>query len=218
MWKLLAVLIVCATVLFLIVPVAITLPMAVSDQTVLGLPAGHFTCRWFEELATYRWREAIGSSLLLGLLSAAFAVVIGALAAFRVTTWPASITAKTLSVLIVAVLIVPPIWLATGYFRLFGEGGLAVLVLPHTLLALPLAFSCIWYGMSETPSRVTRRDNLISLTVYIRFGVVSSAAANVCVFSRSRSRRFACDGLTGWRGGKGERACCFAVPHAAIAR
>ncbi len=164
MWKLLAVLIVCATVLFLIVPVAITLPMAVSDQTVLGLPAGHFTCRWFEELATYRWREAIGSSLLLGLLSAAFAVVIGALAAFRVTTWPASITAKTLSVLIVAVLIVPPIWLATGYFRLFGEGGLAVLVLPHTLLALPLAFSCIWYGMSRLHPALLDAATLLGAT------------------------------------------------------
>ena len=33
-----------------------------------------------------------------------------------------------------------------------------------------------------------------SLTVYIRFGVVSSMAASVCVFSSSRSGRLACDG------------------------
>ena len=65
MWKLLAVLIVCATVLFLIVPVAITLPMAVSDQTVLGLPAGHFTCRWFRNWPP-TGGEAIGSSACWG--------------------------------------------------------------------------------------------------------------------------------------------------------
>ena len=33
-----------------------------------------------------------------------------------------------------------------------------------------------------------------TLTVYIRFGVVSSMAASVCVFSSSRSGRLACDG------------------------
>jgi hypothetical protein len=37
--------------------------------------------------------------------------------------------------------------------------------------------------------------HLRSLTVYLRFGVVSSVAASVCVFSRNRSRRFACGGL-----------------------
>jgi len=171
MWKLLTVLIVGAIVLFLIAPIVIALPMAVSDQTALGFPAEQFTCKWFEELATHRWREAMASSLLLGLVSAALAVVVGALAAFRVAVWPASRAAKTLSILIIAVLIVPPIWLATGYFRLFGEGGLTVLILPHTLLALPLAFSCIWYGMSRLHPALLDAASLLGasqLSTFIR--------------------------------------------------
>jgi ABC-type spermidine/putrescine transport system permease subunit II len=140
---------VVVVLVFLLAPVVVVLPLAVTDQTFLGLPSGRPTGRWFANLNRAEWRQALGTSLVLATVSAGLAVGLAALAAFKVAVWPAARSSRWLRGLVVGVLIVPPVWIAAGYFRIVGEGGAALLILPHTLLALPTAFACLWYGMSR---------------------------------------------------------------------
>ncbi|NGM46044.1 ABC transporter permease [Rhodobacter sp. SGA-6-6] len=133
--------------LFLVVPLALVMPLAFNGSSFLTYPMEGFSLKWFEEVFTEgNWVRAFGNSLKVALGTTAVALVIGGLAATGLM-----LTGRWLQIvltgLFVSPMIVPSIVIGVAFAYSFGRMGLsgsyAGLVLSHSILAAPLVFLSI---------------------------------------------------------------------------
>jgi putative spermidine/putrescine transport system permease protein len=131
----------CAIIVFLIVPMVVIVPMALSNSTILSWPPKEFSTRWFEKMVTDpQWSRGFTNSAQVAVLTAVLATILGTLAALGIVRgrFPGRGIANAL---FVSPLIVPLIIVAIGFFTLYVRfrlvGTLPGLVLAHTALALP---------------------------------------------------------------------------------
>ena len=130
-----------AVLLFLVLPITIVLPVSLTDRRYLSLPEHGLSLRHYRALlSSEAWQSSIGQSLVVAILSAALAVVLGAACAigcWRVGTR----TARAVAALMVVPLIVPSIVYALGLYRSYAWLGLldtlVGVVVAHTVTALP---------------------------------------------------------------------------------
>src|SRR6478735_3139127 len=72
-------------VAYLVVPLLIVVPLSFSDTTYLVFPPKGFSWRWYVEIfSNPAWLRAFEKSLILGVLTAAFATSLGTLAAMAI--------------------------------------------------------------------------------------------------------------------------------------
>lgn len=126
---------------FLSLPVLIVVPMSFSDSTSLRFPPEGFSLRWYVQVfSDPRWVQAMQTSLVLALLSSAFALVLGGLAAYGLTRgrFRGRITVQSN---FISPMVIPTVVTAVAlYFALAHIGMLgsfAGLLLGHTLLGVP---------------------------------------------------------------------------------
>ena len=129
------------TVFYLLAPTLVIVPMSFTNAQILSFPPEGFSLQWYEHMLTDRqWSTGIVNSLIVGLLTAALATVLGTLAALGISRgrFPGR---SLVNGLVLSPLIVPVVVIAIGMFGLFVQwkisGSVLGLVLAHTALALP---------------------------------------------------------------------------------
>jgi putative spermidine/putrescine transport system permease protein len=140
------------TVLYLIAPTLVIVPMSFTEARILSFPPEGFSLEWYEQMLTDRqWSSAIANSLQVAVLTTILATVLGTLAAlaFARGRFPGR---SAVNGLVLAPIIVPVVIIAIGMFSLYARwrlgGSLFGLVLAHTALALPFVVVSVSASLS----------------------------------------------------------------------
>jgi ABC-type spermidine/putrescine transport system permease subunit II len=128
----------------LLVPIAAFVPMAFTRSTFLSFPPQGFSLQWFDQfMASPLWLGAMIRSFGIGLATAAFTVVIAALAALGLAR-SRSRLAGAVFVLFLTPMVVPSIVIAIALFYLFAQISLVAtdlgIIIGHTVIATPVVF------------------------------------------------------------------------------
>jgi putative spermidine/putrescine transport system permease protein len=130
-----------ATVVFLIAPMIVIIPMSLTSAEILSWPPVGVSTRWYEKMiGDPQWSRGFVNSATVAILTAILATILGTLAALGLIRgrFPGRSAANAL---ILSPLVVPVIIIAIGFFSFYARvrlaGSLLGLVLAHTALALP---------------------------------------------------------------------------------
>jgi mannopine transport system permease protein len=142
-----------AVLAFVLVPIAIILPMAFSETNYLTFPPEGFTLKWFDEyFASRRWMDATWLSVQVAALTAVLASVIGTMATYALVRGGRGF-GTLFQALLVGPIVVPHIAIAVSlylFFDLFGlRGTLVGYVLAHTVLAMPFVVFTVAAALSR---------------------------------------------------------------------
>lgn len=136
-----------AYLLFLYAPILLLPLFAFNDATVIAFPLSGFTPRWFMELAEIdALRGAVKSSLLVALISAVFATILGTCGALAATRYrfPAK---RPIMGFIMLPLVLPEIIIAVSLLvvvlRAGLDTGLWAVIAGHTLICTPFAIAIL---------------------------------------------------------------------------
>lgn len=127
--------------LFLVLPLFIVLPVSLTPERYLSLPADELSLRHYETLLSDpMWRKGFLDSTIVGLVSAAFAIILGT--ATAIGCWKLSSRyGEAIRVAMLTPMIVPPIVHAIGMYRTWVDFGLIDsypgLILAHTMKGIP---------------------------------------------------------------------------------
>ncbi|MCJ7712399.1 MAG: ABC transporter permease [Chloroflexi bacterium] len=139
--RLLLILFGALTIVFLIGPSLVIVPMGFSSASILSFPPPGFSLQWYEKMLTSpAWTSGFVNSFMVAVLTAILATVLGTLAALALSRgrFPGKSIAN---VLILSPLVVPVIVIAFGMFSLFVRwkitGSVVGLTVAHTALAVP---------------------------------------------------------------------------------
>ena len=130
-----------ATVIFLVGPMLVVIPMSFTGAKILSWPPEGFSLQWYAKmLDDPQWSRGFTNSLQVAVLTALLSTVLGTLAALGLVRgrFPGKSIANAL---ILSPLIVPVFIIAIGFFAFYSivrlTGSLPGLVLTHTALAVP---------------------------------------------------------------------------------
>jgi putative spermidine/putrescine transport system permease protein/spermidine/putrescine transport system permease protein len=136
-------------VLYIAIPIVITLTMSFNDASMIRFPILHWSLKWYRDfLGSPQWVDALGNSLMIAIGTMAISTVAGVLAAwvFERYKFPGR---SLLYLAIMMPLFMPGVVLGLGVAIAFGGlniGGFAVygsrglVMLAHSLWAMPLVF------------------------------------------------------------------------------
>lgn len=129
---------------FLIVPLALVMPLAFNESSFLTYPMEGFSLKWFAEVfGQEQWTRSFVNSARVAVGTTVVGLLIGGLAATGVM-----LTGRWLQIVLTALfvspMIVPTIVIGVAFAYSFGRMGLSGsywgLVLAHSILAVPLVF------------------------------------------------------------------------------
>jgi putative spermidine/putrescine transport system permease protein len=130
-----------ATVLFLVGPMLVVIPMSFTEARILSWPPRGFSLQWYAEMfEDAQWSRAFVNSLQVAVFTAVLSTVLGTLGALGIVRgrFPGR---GLVNAVVLSPLVVPVIILAIGFFAFFAvarlNGSLAALVIAHTALAVP---------------------------------------------------------------------------------
>jgi len=147
-----------ATLAFLMVPIAIVVPMSFSSAQSLTFPPPGLSWRWYDSLfGDPDWMDAVRTSLGVATISAMGALVLGGSAAYGLDRgrqrWRSLAEANFM-----APLIVPGVITAVAFYFVFAGTGLLGtylgLVIAHTILAVPLVVIMIGASLRSLDVRI----------------------------------------------------------------
>lgn len=130
-----------ATVLYLLLPISIVIPVSLTDQRFLSLPQDGLSLRhYMTVLGSERWLAAIGQSALVATASTMIAVAAGTLCA--IGCWRlARRSTEVVRALMLLPLVIPSIVYAVGLYRWFGQfdllDRLPGVILAHAVTGIP---------------------------------------------------------------------------------
>jgi putative spermidine/putrescine transport system permease protein len=130
-----------ATVIFLVGPMLVVIPMSFTGAKILSWPPEGFSFQWYAKmLQDPQWSRGFVNSMQVAALTSLASTILGTLAALGIVRgrFPGKGLANAL---ILSPLIVPVIIIAIGFFAFYSitrlTGSLPGLVLTHTALAVP---------------------------------------------------------------------------------
>lgn len=141
LWTAVLYLVTGLTLAFLVLPIVAIVPLSINESQFLTYPIRGVTDRWYAEfLAPGRWTRALVNSILIGVVSAVVATVLGTLAAIGLSL--AEFRGKRiLMAVLISPLVVPVVVLGVGLALFFGKIGLSRtyfgLICAHVALASP---------------------------------------------------------------------------------
>ena len=138
---------------FLILPIAIIVPMSFSDARFLSFPPRAYSLSWYEAFFTNpAWMGAARTSLSVALLATIVATPIGIAAAYAITYSSLRIM-RVLRILLMLPLMVPIIIVAIGVFLVYAQIGLLSsvtgLVFANTMLGIPFVVLAVTAGLQS---------------------------------------------------------------------
>ena len=164
-----------AALTFLLLPVAIVLPMSLSSAASLRFPPPGLSLRWYREFfMDEAWLAAATNSLIVAGLSSLLAVGLGTLAAYRLVRGRFR-GRSALEAHCIAPLVVPSVIAAVALYIAFAKVGLLGsyhgLVLAHTVHSVPyvvLLMSVAIASFDERVEQVARTLGASERTVFVR--------------------------------------------------
>jgi putative spermidine/putrescine transport system permease protein len=177
------------TMLLLVTPTLIVIPMSFSESQYLEFPPKNWSTRWYKHyFSSPEWMLATVTSLKAAFLTMLVATPIGVVAAYGLHASKVKFI-RIAFVLLITPMMVPVVLVAIGAFYAYVKLGilytLTGLVLAHTILALPLVLIVTGsalksYDMNqELAARslgAPRWKAFLTITLpQIRFAVVTSA-------------------------------------------
>lgn len=136
---------------YLVLPIAIVVPMSFSGTRFLTFPPPSLSLRWYEALFGNRaWMQAARTSLTVAVLTAAIATPMGVAAAYALNQGSSRLT-RALQIMLLLPLMVPIIIVAVGVFLVYSQLGMLYtlpgLVLANIMLALPYVITSVLAGL-----------------------------------------------------------------------
>ena len=130
------------TLLFLILPSLLVIPLSFSDSRYLAFPPPGWSTRWYEAyFDAIEWRDATAMSFTAATLTMVISTALGTLAAYGMHTSRSRFTQLAYATFMLP-LIIPGILIAIGIFLLYAHLGLnntlTGIVLAHSVMAIPL--------------------------------------------------------------------------------
>ena len=144
--------------LFLILPLAVVLPVSLTDQRFLSLPKHGLSLQYYANLLhSEDWQTSIGQSLLVACVASAMAVVLGTLCAIGCwrmgTRW-----ARAVQALMLIPIVVPTIVYALGLYRAYAQLGmldtLAGVMVAHAVTAIPYVVVIVATALTGVDARL----------------------------------------------------------------
>jgi putative spermidine/putrescine transport system permease protein len=142
------------TLIYLIAPSLIVIPMSFSAGETLSFPPPGYSLRWYENFFTQpEWQSAARNSVIVAVLTTIVATILGT--GVSIALMRGSVPARNLATsLFLTPMIVPAIVTAVAVYGLYVRfrlvGTIQGLVLAHTVLALPFVMinvSAVLQGM-----------------------------------------------------------------------
>jgi len=127
-------------------PAIVVLIVAFRGSPFLSVSGFHLSLRWFRGAVTGQWPTAIMTSLILGAATTLLAIACAAPAAFYRAYNKGNPLGFLVDLGALGLLLVPPISLAVGYFRAYGENSWLALLIGHTSLAFPFSYFSLLNG------------------------------------------------------------------------
>lgn len=139
--------------LFLFAPILIVFPLSVSDSAFLTWPPVGISFRWFETFfSQYKWVTATLNSFKVAILSTAFSLVFGTMAAYGIAKLSVGKKAA-LHTLFIIPMVIPAIVLALAYYFAFAEIGIKrsmfTVLVAHCIISVPYVVSNVSAGLSN---------------------------------------------------------------------
>ncbi|MGD8563405.1 MAG: ABC transporter permease subunit [Desulfarculaceae bacterium] len=163
--------------IFLLLPIAIVIPIAFTNSPFLTFPPKGFSLKWFESfLFSPVWGAAILRSLIVATITAGFALALGLGASLSMARLPEK-WSKSLFAFLIAPLIIPRIVIAVGLFYLFAQMGLAGtdsgLVIGHTVLAIPYVVVTMSAAFKQFDWRLDDAARILGASYWARLRTIT---------------------------------------------
>jgi ABC-type spermidine/putrescine transport system permease subunit II len=138
-----AILFLACVVVYMAAPIVVGASVSVTAGDFLSFPPEGTSTRWYTTIANDpRWRAAFANSLVVGLICASVATVLGTLTAYGIALLPSRGLRRVLIVLFILPLAVPHMSLAMALYPVFAQLGLIGtrlgVGLAQALFSLPL--------------------------------------------------------------------------------
>jgi putative spermidine/putrescine transport system permease protein len=138
--------------IWLVAPMLIVFPLSFSSDPSFQFPPRGWSTRWYTSFFTNpQWTDALGNSIIIGILVAVFAAALGTIAALAINRSKSRI-AGAVQTLMLTPLIVPPIIAGAGIYTFFLQthlvGTFFGFVMVHTTLAIPLVIIAVNASLS----------------------------------------------------------------------
>ncbi len=132
------------TLVYLILPTFVVVPLSFSAQEYLSFPPQGFSLKWYERLAANSlWVNSAINSLIIGVPTAFLSMILGTLGALAVVRGSFA-RASLVSAVMVAPMMLPHVILAIGLYPVMLELGLLrthlAAIMGHTVVGMPLVF------------------------------------------------------------------------------
>jgi len=148
------------TLIFLLAPILIIVPMSFTSGNLLVFPLPGLSTRWYESLAQgSAWTDATKNSLIIGLSATALAMILGVMAASGLAR--ANFALKpVLIALILSPVLMPIVITAVGMYFFFAGVGLSGtyigLILAHTALGVPFVVITVLASLEGFDHNLTK--------------------------------------------------------------
>ncbi|MGE3871487.1 MAG: ABC transporter permease [Parvibaculaceae bacterium] len=154
--------------IFLLLPVFVSIPLSLTPNRYLSLPEGEISFRHYVQLFTDPgWAASAGQSLIVALAASALALVSGTLCAIGLSRL-SSRRAELVRGLLLAPIIVPPVVAALAFYRLWIDLGLydtyAGLILAHAILGAPFVVICVSTSLASFDPRLEQAARSLGAT------------------------------------------------------
>ena len=141
------------TLIYLILPLLIIVPMSFSGTRFLTFPPPSYSLRWYEDyFGGANWMQSTKVSLALATLTVLIATPIGTAAAYAIVNSRSRVMRAARLVLLLP-LLVPTIIIAIGIFFVYVKIGLVAsmtgLVLANVMLGLPYVVTSVVAGLQS---------------------------------------------------------------------
>ena len=145
--------------IWLIAPTLVVIPLSFTGKASFVFPPESWSLRWYASFfSNPAWTSALSNSMLIGLLVALLATVLGLLAALGLRALTSKRASSALRIGLLAPMVVPGIVVAIGLYSVFLKlglvGTLVGFVLAHTVLALPFTVIAITAGFAGFDDRL----------------------------------------------------------------
>lgn len=135
------------TVVLLVLPIVVIIPMSFSAGTGFHFPPEEWSLRWYESFfSSPRWQRALMNSLIIGFATAFVVTVIGTMAALAVARMTPRLRSVATSLVLIPV-VIPNILIALAIYSTFLmlklNGTLHGIAIAHIAISLPFVFIAV---------------------------------------------------------------------------
>ncbi|MEZ0213725.1 MAG: ABC transporter permease [Xanthobacteraceae bacterium] len=166
-----------ATIGFLLLPLAVIIPVSFVDSRFLQFPPEALSLRWYKNFfGQQSWHNALLNSLTLGALTTVGSVVLGTLASLALVRgqFPGK---RVVWVLFLSPIVVPQILIAIAiyglYLRLGMVGSITGIAAAHTLLAMPYTILLVSEALKRLDPDIERAARIFGATPWRTFWIVT---------------------------------------------